>query len=92
MPINEFTLPQLKVVLMEGAGVEEDVDLEGDIADTPFEELGYESLALLETGSRIEREYGIRLDEEALTDARTPRQLVELVNAHLSGAPTPRNH
>ncbi|MEU6120006.1 acyl carrier protein [Streptomyces sp. NPDC047117] len=79
-----FTLDDLKRILLEGAGADEGVDLNGDILDTEFEELGYESLALLETGGRIEREYGITLDDSALTDATTPRALVEVVNAHLA--------
>lgn len=81
MTAREFTLDDLKRILLEGAGADESVDLDGDILDTDFEELGYESLALLETGGRIEREYGITLDDTALTDARTPRALIAVVNA-----------
>ncbi|GAB2786435.1 acyl carrier protein [Streptomyces daliensis] len=84
MSTKEFTLDDLRRILREGAG--ETVDLDGDILDTGFEELGYESLALLETGGRIEREYGITLDDAALTDAVTPRALIEVVNADLAGA------
>ncbi|OAR24061.1 actinorhodin polyketide synthase [Streptomyces sp. ERV7] len=81
-----FTLEDLKRILLEAAGADEGVDLDGDILDTEFEVLGYESLALLETGGRIEREYGISLDDDALTDATTPRALIEVVNAQLSSA------
>ncbi|MEU1074175.1 MULTISPECIES: acyl carrier protein [unclassified Streptomyces] len=81
-----FTLDDLKRILLEAAGADEGVDLDGDILDTEFEVLGYESLALLETGGRIEREYGISLDDDALTDATTPRALIEVVNAQLSSA------
>ncbi|MFD9488965.1 acyl carrier protein [Streptomyces sp. NPDC059991] len=81
-----FTLDDLRRILLEAAGAEEGVDLDGDILDTEFEVLGYESLALLETGGRIEREYGISLDDDALTDATTPRALIDVVNAQLSSA------
>ncbi|MFI1103532.1 MULTISPECIES: acyl carrier protein [Streptomyces] len=81
-----FTLDDLKRILLEAAGADEGVDLDGDILDTEFEVLGYESLALLETGGRIEREYGISLDDDALTDATTPRALIDVVNAQLSSA------
>ncbi|MFH8570274.1 acyl carrier protein [Streptomyces sp. NPDC017993] len=81
---SNFTIDDLKRILLEGAGAAEDVDLDGDILDKDFEQLGYESLALLETGSRIEREYGITLDDSVLTDAVTPRVLVEAVNQHLT--------
>ncbi|MET9334087.1 acyl carrier protein [Streptomyces cellulosae] len=83
MPAHEFTLEDLKRILREGAGADEGVDLDGDILDTDFRSLGYESLALLETGGRIEREFGITLDDETLTDAATPRSLLEAVNALL---------
>jgi act minimal PKS acyl carrier protein len=88
MSATEFTLAALKRILFEGAGASEGVDLDGDILDVEFEALGYESLALLETGGRIEREFGITLDDSALTDARTPRALIDVVNGHLVPAPT----
>ncbi|AXI73008.1 acyl carrier protein [Streptomyces bacillaris] len=78
-----FTLENLKRILREGAGADESVDFDGDILDTDFEELGYESLALLETCGRIEREYGITLDDSVVGDVRTPRRMVEVVNEHL---------
>ncbi|BFP53243.1 acyl carrier protein [Streptomyces fimicarius] len=85
MSKQEFTLEDLKRILLEGAGADEGVDLDGDILDTDFEELGYESLALLETGGRIEREYGITLDDDVLADSRTPRSLIAAINAAFQG-------
>lgn len=81
-----FTLNDLKQTLLEAAGVAEGVDLDGGILDTEFDVLGYDSLALLEAGSLIEREYGISLDEEAVNDASTPRAFIEVVNAQLAPA------
>ncbi|MEU3722445.1 acyl carrier protein [Streptomyces sp. NPDC031705] len=83
MSKQEFTFDDLKRILLEGAGADEGVDLDGDILDTDFESLGYESLALLETGGRIEREFGITLDDDIFADNSTPRSLVEAVNASL---------
>jgi len=83
MATREFTANDLRRILLEGAGADEGVDLDGDILDVRFEALGYESLALLETGSRIEREYGITLDEDALAVANTPRALIATVNSQL---------
>lgn len=87
MATKAFTLDDLKRILQEAAGVAEGVDLDGDILDTEFDVLGYESLALLEAGSLVEREYGISLDEEAVNDANTPRAFIEVVNAQLVPAP-----
>jgi act minimal PKS acyl carrier protein len=84
MPEKAFTLDDLRRILIDAAGEDESYNLDGDILDTDFEELGYESLALLETGGRIEREYGISLDEEVLSIANTPRLLIDTVNSGLA--------
>ncbi|MFF7648083.1 phosphopantetheine-binding protein [Streptomyces canus] len=84
MPEKAFTLDDLRRILIDAAGEDESYNLDGDILDTDFEELGYESLALLETGGRIEREYGISLDEEVLSIANTPRLLIDTVNTGLA--------
>ncbi|PXX59747.1 act minimal PKS acyl carrier protein [Nocardia tenerifensis] len=52
--------------------------------DQEFEDLGYDSLALLEAGGRIEREYGISLDDSVLTGAKTPRSFVDAVNTAIA--------
>jgi act minimal PKS acyl carrier protein len=81
-----FTVEDLKRILLAGAGADELVDLDGDILDSRFDELGYESLAVLETGRLIERELGITLPDSALTDSDTPRALIEAVNERLLAA------
>ncbi|AUY52698.1 acyl carrier protein [Streptomyces sp. CB01881] len=87
MPTSSpFTLDDLRRILLEGAGAEDGVDLTGDIIDTEFTALGYDSLALLETSGRIEREYDISLDDSAVADAATPRGLIDTVNTQLSAA------
>jgi act minimal PKS acyl carrier protein len=82
----ELTIDDLKRILRESAGEEEGIDLDGDILDLTFEDLGYDSLALLETGSRIEREHGIELEDTAITVAETPRVLLTVVNEQLAAA------
>lgn len=54
--------------------------LGSDTLDIPFEELGYDSLALMETAAAIQEEYGIVLPDEDVSEARTPRRLLGLVN------------
>jgi minimal PKS acyl carrier protein len=81
MSENQLTLDDLKRILREGAGAEEGVDLDGEILDVEFGDLGYDSLALLETAARINREYKIPLDDDAATAAKTPRELLAMVNA-----------
>lgn len=77
---TEVTLTDLKRILREGAGADESVDLDGEVLDVEFADLGYDSIAVLEAASRITREYGIALDDDATTSARTPRALLNVVN------------
>ncbi|QXE35949.1 acyl carrier protein [Streptomyces sp. GMY02] len=80
------TLADLTRMLRESAGEEEGVDLDGDVLDTSFIDLGYDSLALLQVIGLIQREYGITIPDDAVADAETPGALLALVNA--SGATT----
>lgn len=82
MASGEFTIKDLRRILHEAAGEDDGADV--DAMDTDFVQLGYESLALLETGSRIEREFGIKLDDSTLFDSTTPRALIEAVNTRLT--------
>ncbi|MDN3027282.1 acyl carrier protein [Streptomyces sp. S.PB5] len=82
--MNRLELPDLIALLRECAGENEAVDLDGDILDMTFAELDYDSLAVLQTTGRIERDFDVLLDEEAIDDADTPRAYLELVNRALS--------
>ncbi|MFE0733500.1 acyl carrier protein [Streptomyces sp. NPDC058855] len=75
-----FTLDALRAVLVACAGEDDGVDLTGDILDVTFEDLGYDSLALMESASRIERDLGVVLDDADVSEALTPRLLLDLVN------------
>ncbi|MER7826609.1 MULTISPECIES: acyl carrier protein [Streptomyces] len=79
-----FTLDDLKRILLEGSGAPEGGGLDLDSLDTEFSDIGYDSLALLETASRIEREYGIELDESVMGEATTPRVFLDAVAGHLA--------
>ncbi|MFI6152967.1 acyl carrier protein [Kitasatospora sp. NPDC051170] len=81
MPITtELTLTDLTRMLRECAGEEEGIDLDGDVIDTPFIELGYDSLALLQVIGQVQREYGVIIPDDAVVDAETPRALLQLIN------------
>lgn len=79
-----FTLDDLARILREGSG--DSPGLDGDFGDIGFEDLGYESLALLETTGRIAREYGVTLDDDTVIAVTTPNALVALVNDQLLAA------
>jgi act minimal PKS acyl carrier protein len=75
-------LSGLVELLRVSAGEDEFVDLEGEIQDTPFPELGYDSLALLQVVAVIQREYGIEFGDDVLS-AETPQEFLDLVNSSL---------
>ena len=82
--MDRLELTHLTALLRESAGEGEGTDLDGDVLDVPFLDLGYDSLALLQVTGIIERDYGVFLDEEALDEAETPRQYLDLVNRALA--------
>lgn len=82
--MTELTIDEMVRLLRECAGEDEDVDLDGDILDVAFDDLGYDSLALFNTVSRIERDYGVRLPDEVVVEAHTPRHLLEVINKSLA--------
>jgi act minimal PKS acyl carrier protein len=82
----EFTLTELVSALRASAGEDEEVDLDGDVLDVPFDDLGYDSLALFNTVGRIERERGISLSDDVVGQAATPRALISEINAAISQA------
>lgn len=74
-----ISIDDLRRILVQSSGEDENIDLSGDILDTPFEDLGYDSLALIDTATRIKHEYGLELDDEAIAIDMTPRSLLDAV-------------
>lgn len=83
--MSNLTLDALKQ-LMRNCGVSEETDLDSDIAQVTFEELDYDSLALLQILAQIENRFGLRLSEDDLDKMRTPEELLSFVNGLLIGA------
>jgi len=84
--VRPITLQELEQIMRKCAGEDESILSFAEAPERPFEEFGYDSLALLETHSRIKRDYSVELSEEELGEARTPRELVDLVNSGLKAA------
>ena len=82
--MSEFTQQDLKRIL-EGPGNEADEAVweSAAILDTPFTDLGFDSLALLEMAVCIEREYKVQVPEDTVDDLQTPRLVLEFVNDRL---------
>ncbi|GAA3703003.1 acyl carrier protein [Nonomuraea antimicrobica] len=76
----EFTAEDLRVVIRGTVGVDDSVDLDGDIVDVPFGELGYDSLAVLEIANKIQKEFGVAIPDDLIVELETPRKLIGFVN------------
>ncbi|MDQ1041640.1 act minimal PKS acyl carrier protein [Streptomyces sp. V3I8] len=79
--MTDFTIEDLRARLRECAGDIDGADLDGDTLDTPFVELGYDSLALLQVTAVISRERSIVIDDDAAIEAQTPRMLLKVINS-----------
>ncbi|MEV0054265.1 acyl carrier protein [Saccharopolyspora shandongensis] len=78
---NPITLDDLRRILAGCAGAAEDVDLNGEILDLTFADLGYDSLALMETAAVIGREFGVVIPDDELGGLETPRAMLDRVAA-----------
>lgn len=70
--MKDFDLDDLRELMRLSAGVDEDIDIEGDIVDTTFTNMNYDSLAVLELASRIERDWGVTVPDEVAAGLKTP--------------------
>lgn len=81
-----LTFPRLRELVHEAAGDDESIEFDESQLDTSFENLGYDSLAFMETVSRIERAFGVDLPEDDVMAKKTPRSLIDFVNDRISAA------
>ncbi|MEJ3750550.1 acyl carrier protein [Actinomycetes bacterium KLBMP 9797] len=86
--MREFTQADLTRIMRDTVGVDDSVDLDADILDTAFTDLGYDSLAVLEVANTIVKEYGVSISDSAVGDMETPRHLVDHVNGQLAAVPS----
>jgi len=79
--MSTLTMTDLTELLRACAGDAEHADLDGDVLDETFADLGYDSLALLELSGQIKQRYGVALPDDAARVTATPRQFLALVNS-----------
>ena len=70
---------KIRSLLSEQLGFDEEMITES----TSFEDLGADSLDLVELMMSIEEEFSISADEEELTDIKTVGDVVKLIEANL---------
>jgi act minimal PKS acyl carrier protein len=79
-----LTLDELLTITKQAAGEWNRVDEGVDIAGVPYTELGYDSLALLEVLTRIERTLQVKIPEATVIDTATPGETLAAVNAFVA--------
>lgn len=77
---DEMTYDDLMRIMRQCAGADESVVITADAIDTAFDDLGYDSLALLETAGRIEQDFGVALADDLVAELTTPRRFLDAVN------------
>ncbi|AGL16617.1 SRPBCC family protein [Actinoplanes sp. N902-109] len=90
----QFTVDDLRRILRESAAPgETPTDLDEETLDADFSDLGYDSLALLEMAGLVQREYGVRIPDDAPGFLQTPRAAVAYfdgwVNGHAAAGTAP---
>lgn len=80
----EFTIADLERILRSTAGADEDTDFGGAGGHVPFDDLGYDSLALLELASRVQREYAVPMPDDAPEHMTTPAGAIDYINSRLA--------
>lgn len=76
----QMTIDDVRRILVECAGAVDGVDTAGNFAQWSFEDMGYDSLALMEAVAHIKQEFGVVVPDEDILEARTPQELADLVN------------
>jgi act minimal PKS acyl carrier protein len=75
-----FTFDDLRTLMRSCAGPGEHPEMEGDILDTSYEDLGFDSLAVLELATRSQQDLGIPFPDDAVEEMDTPRHVMEYVS------------
>jgi acyl carrier protein len=83
--MSSLTIEGLRSIMGRCVGDDDSINLDGDLLDTPFLILGYDSLALLETATILKREYGVVIPDDELNDLETPGALLDKVNTVAGG-------
>lgn len=81
--VAKIGIKDVWAALVEGSGADDANALLADLENKSFDELGYDSLAVLETGLRLRRETNAEVPDAQIAGAQTAQELVDLINLHL---------
>lgn len=80
---TELTPVALTEIMRSSAGEEDGFFLDDANLDASFDDLGYDSLALLQVTGMLQREYGLSFSDDQFVEADTPRKLLTLANQQI---------
>jgi act minimal PKS acyl carrier protein len=81
--MTDFTVADLKDIMLKAADGTAPA-LDGDFLDTPFPELEFDSLAVLEIATLLQQNYHLVIPDEAVAELTSPRVVLDYVTARLS--------
>lgn len=84
--MNQITLFDLLQIMSTCSGTDEAVSLSEDVTDVEFLELGYDSLAVLEIVTQVQRQFGLSISDEDIETLTTPASMLEFINGNLAAA------
>jgi minimal PKS acyl carrier protein len=84
--VRHMTLRDLQEIMHECAGADESAESFEEAPDTFFSDLGYDSIAMLETQIRIKQDFGVEFSEDDIAHMSTPREFVDFCNSLLPAA------
>lgn len=82
-----FCFDDLDEMMCACGGANGSAGLDEDISDITFEELGYDSLAVLELMAKLQNQMNVAIPDNATASLLTPRSVIEYVNARLANGP-----
>ncbi|MEV4517941.1 phosphopantetheine-binding protein [Dactylosporangium sp. NPDC049525] len=88
MSQTSISIDELRELLITCAGGDD--ALQGDLTHASFDELGFDSLALIDTASKLKRDYGVLIPDEQLLELHGPTELLTAVNEQIAGQPANR--
>ncbi|CAI4166209.1 acyl carrier protein [Streptomyces albidoflavus] len=83
--MSTISFNDLKTIMSRSLGEVDGTELTEADLTTPFTEIGYDSLAVLEIASQLQREYGLQIPDEAIEEMDTPQAVIDYVNTSLAG-------
>ncbi|GGS91754.1 MULTISPECIES: acyl carrier protein [Streptomyces] len=84
--MSSMTFDDLKQIMTTAVGEGEAEELVEGRLTVAFTEIGYDSLAVLEIASQIQRQYGLKIPDEAIEEMDSPQAVLDYVNARLAVA------